>query len=283
MMDKYEPKYFWNERFLEHGHTGDVNKLIYNYDQPQRLRAIKAALRKAGVSVNSKTKILDIGCGTGDVINLFLQYKNPPEITGIDISDEIINHTRKRFIDYPQVRLSVSGIEEFNFAESSFGLVVGINVLQHIIDPAAFLKAAKNIVNAVKIDGYILIMDFSPIKVKNRGVAPYVVIRSREEYINIFNDQKCKMICEFGLPRIGVRLCGFVYKFGARAFGQKNISQTAVKDAAGQRAISYRIKASIWYIIQRVILTTTLPLDYLLMPLPARYTDMRVLIFKKLS
>lgn len=285
MANGYDPRSFWNERFCKYGHTGEVNALLYAYDQPQRISAIGKALARANVPINADTKILDIGCGTGDLIASLMRH-GKPEITGIDISDGVIGFARRRFVTNRKVNLHTIKVEEMNFPANSFDLVIGINILQHVIGEQAFSKTIENIVRVLRGGGYIVVMDFSPIEVKNRHPAPCVIIRSRQEHINAFAAGGCKFISEFGLPRIGVRLYRMVSGVVQLAMELKHSKERDEARVGEEKAIrndQNPFLRSVFYLTKVVLLKLAMPFDNLLSPFPSKYTDMRILIFEKVS
>jgi len=279
MTTTYDPRSFWNARFERYGHTGEVDKLLYTYDQGQRLRAIDKILSRAHITINSSTEILDVGCGTGDLIWSFRKYGGPTT-TGIDVSNETIDYARRRFAGSSKVRLHTIGVEEMDLPLDSFDLVTCINVLQHITDDRKFLKAVENITKVSRMGGHILTMDFCPIKVKNKKPAPYLVIRSKEQYVSIFGKNGCRLISEFGLPRIGVRayrgLCWIVACLRTSVSHTGRISEDMKRDTHGPT-----IKSRIFHLTKVTLLRLTKPLDDFLPPFPGRFTDMRILIFAK--
>lgn len=257
--------------------------MLYAYDQPQRLRAIDKALTRARVLINSNTKILDIGCGMGDVIELLLKH-GEPEITGVDLSDETISYTRKKFATNKKIRLLAVGVEDMDFPVNSFDLVIGVNILQHVTDMPGFAKAIQNMMRVTEAGGHILVMDFSPIKVENRKPGPYVIIRSRQEYIAAFEQGGCRFMSEFGLPRLGVRLYRTTERILARlAKEMSNSKPGVIKETMLVRESAQPLKLRIWHLIGVVLLTLARPFDHLLVPFPVAYTDMRILIFEKAS
>lgn len=283
MGNDYQPQFFWNERFSKYGHTGEVDAVLYAYDQPQRLRAIEKTLTRAGVTITDKTKILDFGCGTGDLIESFLKY-GQAEITAIDISDEAIQYVRQRFAGRSNVTALAVGVQDITFSPNSFDLAVGINVLQHIVDDQTFARAVEAILRVTKTGGHILVMDFSPVRVENRLPAPYVIIRSHQEYVDTFEKQKCKLVYEFGLPRIGVRLYRAIYRIASRLSKGLRRSPAAflpTTTSPGDQAPTHSMKSKINTLLEIIVLNMALPFDYLLAPFPARYTDMRILLFEK--
>ncbi len=280
MNNEYQPRSFWNERFGKYGHTGEVDGMLYAYDQPQRIRAIGKTLVQAGVTIHDQTKILDFGCGTGDLIESFLKH-GQPEITAIDISDETIRHVRQRFAVYPNVAATTAAVQDIGFLPASFDLSIGINVLQHIIDEQTFACAIEAILRVTKTGGHIMTMDFAPFCVQDRLPASYVIVRSRQEYVEAFESRGCQLVYEFGLPRIGVRLYRTIYQTVARLARRQGRSKMAPSSTALLPGSPSRLKSRLNMMIKTIVLTMALPFDYLLAPFPARHTDMRILLFEK--
>lgn len=278
MNDSYDPRSFWDERFIKYGHTGEADQVLYAHDQPQRLRAIARALSRASISITPTTRILDFGCGTGDFIQAFIR-QGASEIVGIDLSEETINYARSRFTSNPQLRFFTVGVEDMDFPSDSFDLAVGINVLQHVTDERAFSQAVKNVARVVRAGGHVLVMDFSPLSVRERHPDPCIVIRARQEYIDTFQGYGCRFVGEYGLPRIGVRLYRTVVRIVRRLLrpSSKDVTKETSREMSAESARS-RLHA----LIRFVVLKLTWPFDYLLAPFPARCTDMSILIFIKL-
>ncbi len=276
-MNGFNPKLFWDGRFRTHGHTGESDPILYAYDQQRRLEALQRALTRAGVSITAHTKILDVGCGTGDMIARFSDYYQP-EITGIDLSPETIAYTRQRFASNPKVKLLATSLEELDLPAASFDLVIGVNVLQHILEPGSFSQAISRMTGVLQPRGHILVMDFSPIKVAQRNPSPYIVIRSRQDYIDTFNQAGCRLILEYGMPRLGVR---FYRWFMAQVARRRPKSPQVTSSTEGQAVTTSAAHPSMGQRIKRALLAFFEPWDRLFAPMPARYTDMRILIFQK--
>jgi ubiquinone/menaquinone biosynthesis C-methylase UbiE len=175
--------------------------------------------------------------------------------------------------------------ENMEFPPSSFDLVTSITVLQHITDGEAFSRAIGNIRGVVKTGGHICVMDFSPIKVKDRRPASYLIIRSRKEYVQAFENNGCRLICEFGLPRIGVRLYRVISKAMAKAAKLLLRARTsgAKENNTERESIEppESILLRVYNMVGRITLKLAKPLDNFLFPFPSRYTDMRILVFVK--
>jgi ubiquinone/menaquinone biosynthesis C-methylase UbiE len=283
-MNDYNPEKFWDNRFKKFGHTGHHDQLVYGYDQPIRLKAVLRALQRSGIKVNARLRVLDIGCGAGDFILEFA--KRGANVTGIDISSEVINKARIRFANYSKVFLQVMKVEEMNFPSESFDLVISVTVLQHITDAKVFTKAVNNIQRVTKRGGHILLLEMSPERCLDTQLPPYIAIRSRAEWFLAFENEAYKLVGEFPLPEIGPRL---LKRFDTLMGSLLNFINSFVKlprefthdvraDTQKQMVSKFR------YFVRKVLLEFCKPLDYLFLwiPFPKGYVNLRLLIFKRL-
>ncbi|MGN6804078.1 MAG: class I SAM-dependent methyltransferase [Ginsengibacter sp.] len=101
--------------------------------------------------VNSKTYVLDVGCGTGRWTKYLATKVN--FIEAVDPSDAIYA-ADKLLGNISNVRLSKASIETLPFADETFDFVMSIGVLHHIPDTK---KALKDCVKKVKKGGYFFV------------------------------------------------------------------------------------------------------------------------------
>ena len=80
-------------------------------------------------------RILDAGCGTGANLKLFQSYGRA---IGIDISEEAVSFCQRRGI--PADRAFIASLTELPFVNSSFDLVISLDVICNIPDDAAAFK-----------------------------------------------------------------------------------------------------------------------------------------------
>ena len=286
MDEPFSPKDFWTRRFLAHGHTGEVDPLLYGYDQPRRLTAIARALALAGVRITTQTRVLDFGCGTGDVIASLLRMGNP-EITGVDISPDTARHARERFAGRSNVAVLVGTAEDMDFSDGSFDLAVGINVLQHIQPEAALTATLARLRRMVMPGGHIVVMDCSPIRVVRRSPAPYIVVRSRAEYLQGFEEAGWRHVSEYPLPQIGVHLYRSLNAAlaGLRGGGGADRKVGGSRDRRSPRPSGPGISGPgmarrAVHLLRSTVLFLAAPLDALLTPSAPHRAEMRILIFE---
>jgi cyclopropane fatty-acyl-phospholipid synthase-like methyltransferase len=105
-------------------------------------------LRDAGIEVGSR--VLDLGCGSGDVSILAAQMVGPTgSVVAIDRAPEAIELARARARDLglDQIEFCISSAEDFHDAQP-FDMAVGRYVLIHQVAPAVFLGLAQRHVRA---------------------------------------------------------------------------------------------------------------------------------------
>lgn len=111
------------------------------------------------LTINKSTKILDVGCGRGDVA-LYLG-KNSKETVGIDYSNEAIalaNSTKKNFpfSVRKKVHFRTMNIKELFFPDNYFDVVICIDVLEHLYKDEAE-QALGEIKRVLRKDGILFL------------------------------------------------------------------------------------------------------------------------------
>jgi len=77
-------------------------------------------------------RVLDIGCGSGRLFPLYLQFQLE-EIVGQDISSKALDLARRRFSS-PSISLTDLPLLQLDYSAGHFDLVISNRVLQHIPD-----------------------------------------------------------------------------------------------------------------------------------------------------
>jgi len=80
--------------------------------------------------------VLDAGCGEGETLER-LSGILPARPVGLDLNPESVEFAKQRL---PEAELSVGNLLELPFADSSFDLVLCLEVLEHLPEPGAGLS-----------------------------------------------------------------------------------------------------------------------------------------------
>ncbi len=94
--------------------------------------------------------ILDVGCGPGELVYFFRQTRGDCELTGCDLSPEVVAANRQRI---PEANFHVLDVSS-NTLDEQFDLVVCSEVIEHIEDQA---EAFRNLAKMVAPGGNLLV------------------------------------------------------------------------------------------------------------------------------
>jgi len=100
--------------------------------------------------------ILDVGCGPGEMVMDLI--KDERELYGIDIAQEMIDRAEGRLAKHEgltnKVHLSVGDIENLDFPDDKFDLIICSGVIEYLSDDVHWLKEINRV---LKKDGHLII------------------------------------------------------------------------------------------------------------------------------
>ena len=100
--------------------------------------------------------LLDVGCGTGPMIELLLQEFPTPHYTGLDLTPRMIEVAQEK--NLPHTNFRVGDSENLPFAEKTFDVVVCTNSFHHYPHPQAFFNEAARV---LKRGGRLILRDYT--------------------------------------------------------------------------------------------------------------------------
>src|SRR3989338_2601700 len=116
--------------------SGMFNRLAGHYDLFNRLTSLglDGGWRKAVLEpVCNGMRILDLGCGTGDLIlEASKKLRGSGEIVGLDFSEKMLEVARRRSMSTPGLRFEHRSAEDIPFEDKPYDLVVSGFVLRNI-------------------------------------------------------------------------------------------------------------------------------------------------------
>lgn len=96
--------------------------------------------------VGDSDKILDVGTGTGVLIQYFLEFGVPPQaITGCDLSKEMLDEAKLR---YPSVTLVHADIDEFPTVNEPFDLAFFNGCFGNMYNPVSTLQRTSALMSS---------------------------------------------------------------------------------------------------------------------------------------
>ena len=107
------------------------------------------------IKIKDNLKILDAGCGTGNLlVNLNKKAKNL-KLYGIDISEEMLKVAERKLEN--KVKLQLMPVEKIKFKENSFDYVFSTETFHHFSDSK---KSIGNFYKILKRNGKLIVLDF---------------------------------------------------------------------------------------------------------------------------
>lgn len=111
--------------------------------------------------IDRDSKVLEIGCGTGNYI-IALKFLKDCQAWGIDISEEMLSIARKRAMN---INFKMQDATKLDFLNEFFDFVFSINVIHHIKDHKRYYKEAYRV---LKYGGVIVTVTDSEWILRNR-------------------------------------------------------------------------------------------------------------------
>jgi ubiquinone/menaquinone biosynthesis C-methylase UbiE len=149
-IELFHPRVFSDQEWAEHYHKRNLKNI-------QRTAwRLAGKLEKAGFAEGD---ILDAGCGFGAVALKFAQRFPAAKVTGVDLAEPLLEKARSAVEQggvADRVFLSMGDVQDLQFPDNSFDLVVN-SFLTHIVeDPVKMLDELERV---AKPDGIIMITD----------------------------------------------------------------------------------------------------------------------------
>lgn len=104
----------------------------------------------ARMNVPADARVLDVGCGSGWATRLLADYAKDGRVTGIDISDEMVNLARESSASYQNADFQVASAEQLPFPDREFTHAFSMESLYYYED---IPQALAEIHRVLKPDG----------------------------------------------------------------------------------------------------------------------------------
>lgn len=104
-------------------------------------------------------RVIDLGCGPGDIPLLLLQRSRIPEVVGVDAASTMLALARpkaERLGLADRARFDQADVKALPYAQGSFDGVFSNTILHHIPEPVLFLREAARVLEP---GGVLLIRD----------------------------------------------------------------------------------------------------------------------------
>jgi len=150
---------YWNDRYATYsldesscmGAGEHFNRLLYKVKE----RAIRKALRSAGLVRGRSFSVLDAGCGLASFADFYHREFPLATYTGIDISSRAVERAKTKL---PGDEFYADDVVTWRHpAGSRFDVVQAVELLQLLVDDEAFDQAFSNLSAHMRDTGAIVV------------------------------------------------------------------------------------------------------------------------------
>jgi len=145
------------------------------------------------------TRVLDVGCGVGRWSRLLAHQGG--KVTGVDIAPSMLEEARRRAEEEgvgEHYRFVESNLSEL-YLHEEFSLIIGVTVLQHILDPEQFQSAINRIALHLSPKGRIVLMEVAPSDAEPSCDSPIFNARTEADYLNAFHQAGLRVVSISGV------------------------------------------------------------------------------------
>jgi hypothetical protein len=154
------------------------------------LRQINATrvLRECGLPANPK--IFELGSGGGFWVEFFRQFK-PSLFLGSDLSPTAVDRLQSLYPDCSFVSIDDGALAWLQANQQGpFDLCLGVDVLYHIVDDAAWRTALSNLCENCKSGGWLLLADYFYEQPREAPSTSHVKHRSVQAYLDVLDEYR---------------------------------------------------------------------------------------------
>jgi len=188
----YRPGAYWEDRARRFAAEGAGLAAVCSYGMPEFYNLMIHFSQRLALEpwfkVGPGTRVLDVGCGVGRWSGLLAA--RGALVTGVDLSPTMIAQSTRR-----AAQAGLSGRCRFLVQDSAaldvddrFDLVLGVTVLQHILDPMALRSAMRRMADHLAAEGRMILLEAAPTHVADRCDTTVFRARHRDTYLHLFSE-----------------------------------------------------------------------------------------------
>jgi 2-polyprenyl-3-methyl-5-hydroxy-6-metoxy-1,4-benzoquinol methylase len=183
---------YWEQRARRYAADGPGLGAVCSFGMPHFYNwAIDLCQRLAlqrWLRVRPGMRVLDVGCGVGRWSRLMAA--RGADVTGIDLSPTMVSEARRRAAAAAtrgRSRFMVQDLATLQEREA-YELILGVTVLQHIIDDDALRSAVQRMAQSLRADGVLILLEAAPERLDRTCDSATFRARPRASYRRLFEE-----------------------------------------------------------------------------------------------
>lgn len=188
--DDYLPNDYWEDRARRFAAQGSGLAAVCSYGMPEfynrMIHYCQHLALRPWLDIEPGTRVLDVGCGVGRWSTLLAGRGGL--VTGMDLSPTMITQAQRRAKAtgvQNRCRFLVQDLAQLDAGET-FDLIVGVTVLQHILEPQALRAAVRRMTDHLAPGGRMVLLEAAPARVAKHCDTTVFRARERNVYLDLF-------------------------------------------------------------------------------------------------
>ena len=186
----HQPQAYWEARAQRFAVEGEGLAAVCSYGMPAFYNRVVDLSQRLALApwlrVRPGTSVLDVGCGVGRWCRELA--RRGARVTGVDFSPTMIAEARRRAAArgvLARCRFLVQDLAHLDAGEK-FDLVLGVTVLQHILEPQALRAAVRRLADHLSEAGRLVLLEAAPERSIGSCDSPIFQARPRSDYLRLF-------------------------------------------------------------------------------------------------
>jgi 2-polyprenyl-3-methyl-5-hydroxy-6-metoxy-1,4-benzoquinol methylase len=188
--EDYLPDHYWEDRARRFAAQGSGLAAVCSYGMPEfynrMIHHCQNLALHPWLDISPGTRVLDVGCGVGRWSSMLAARGGL--VTGMDLSPTMISEAQRRAKAMGvanRCRFLVQDLAKLDAGET-FDLVLGVTVLQHILDPQALRSAVRRMADHLAPGGRMVLLEAAPARIANSCDTTVFRARERNVYLDLF-------------------------------------------------------------------------------------------------
>lgn len=108
-------------------------------------------------AVRTGEHVLDVACGTGELLSRVATETPGAELTGVDLAPKMVERARKKLSDEPNAHVERADAHDLPYADDTFDVVVCANTFHYFTHPEQVLEEVRRVLEP---EGRLVLLDW---------------------------------------------------------------------------------------------------------------------------